>query len=62
MSNAIKDGERFYTNERGTAFVVYSLWDMGYKYKVYTVRGGKVKYYNSFPSALAAMTAANKIY
>lgn len=57
----------YHWNERKTAFVVYNRFDMGCKYKVYSVRenddGSTYKHYEiAFDSFTKAYNYADKIH
>ena len=54
MSNAIRDGEIIRRNESRTAYIIYSAWDMGNKYKIYTVRDGVKRFYMALDNLVAA--------
>ena len=57
----MKNNEIMHKNERGTAIVIYNQWDLGDKYKVYTIRSGKKKYYLSFDNIISAIKYCDMI-
>ena len=54
--------EIVFQNDRRSAFVSYSKFDMGNKYKVYSVHDGIRRYEISFATMGEAVNYAKKIY
>lgn len=57
----MKSKELMHTNETHTAIVEYHMWDLGMKYKVYTIRDGVKRYYQSFESITQAVKCCDMI-
>lgn len=54
--------EIIFQNEKGSAFVTFSKFDMGNKYKVYSLHDGIKRYEISFGTMGEAVSYAKKIY
>ena len=57
----MKNSEVIHINENKTALVIYNRFDMGNKYKIYTIRDGIKKYYMSFESITQAVKCCDMI-
>lgn len=57
----MKNNEIMHTNESKTAIVVYNRFDMGNKYKIYTIRDGIKKYYQAYDNIVTAIKYCDMI-
>lgn len=57
----MKTQEIMYKNEKKTAIVIYSQFDLGNKYKIYTIRNGVKKYAYSYDNLITAIKYCNMI-
>lgn len=57
----MKAVEIMHKNKSGSAIVVYSQFDLGNKYKVYTIRDGIKRYYVAFNNIVSAANCCDKI-
>lgn len=56
----MKDNEVMFRSDCGNYRVVYSMWDLGDKYKLQKKENGVWRYVWAFSSALAALTAMKR--
>ena len=57
----MKSKELMHTNDARTAIVEYHMWDLGMKYKVYTIRDGIKRFYQAFDSITQATKCRDMI-
>ena len=62
MKERYRDMYILFWNERRSAFVCYSVFDMGDKYKVYSVHDGIKRFEIAFGTQGEAMSYAQKIF
>lgn len=62
MAETFRGGEILFWNERRTAFVLYQVFDLGKKYKVYTERDGVRRFVEAYGTQGEAMREARKIF